>query len=81
VGEFPIEVFELPIERTGKTIKRKRRKMKEANPVNIKEMNFVQLFEQISPEEISDKVRFAIVAISFCPTLGGPKGARERRAA
>ncbi len=30
--------------------------MKKANQVNIKEMNFNQLFKQISPEEIPDNV-------------------------
>jgi flavin reductase (DIM6/NTAB) family NADH-FMN oxidoreductase RutF len=30
--------------------------MQTTNPVNVKEMNFDQLFKQISPEEISDNV-------------------------
>ena len=38
--------------------------MKKTNPVNVKEMNFDQLFKQISPEEICDNV-FTLVGKVF----------------
>jgi len=38
--------------------------MKETNPVNVKELNFDQLFRQISPEEICDNV-FVLVGKVF----------------
>lgn len=39
-------------------------KMKTTNIVNVKEMNFEQLFRHISPEEISENV-FALVGKVF----------------
>jgi len=38
--------------------------MKKTNRVNVKEMNFDQLFKQISPEEISDNI-FTLVGERF----------------
>jgi flavin reductase (DIM6/NTAB) family NADH-FMN oxidoreductase RutF len=49
--------------------KRKTTSMKKANHVNVKEMNFDQLFKQISPEEISDNV-FTLVGKNFVITAG-----------
>jgi len=37
--------------------------MKTTKHVNVKEMNFDQLFKQISPEEISDNVLHWVVKI------------------
>jgi flavin reductase (DIM6/NTAB) family NADH-FMN oxidoreductase RutF len=46
-------------------------KMKEkTNHVNVKEMNFTQLFKQISPEEISDNV-FTLVGKDFFVITAG----------
>ncbi len=38
--------------------------MKKTNHINVKEMNFDQLFKQISPEEICDNV-FTLVGKDF----------------
>ena len=43
--------------------------MKKTNHVNVKEMNFDQLFKQISPEEIRDSV-FTLVGKNFVITAG-----------
>ena len=44
--------------------------MKKTNPVNVKELNFDQLFKQISPEEISDNVFTLGGKIFFAITAG-----------
>ena len=44
--------------------------MKKTNPVNVKEMNFDQLFKQISPEEICDNV-FTLVGKDFYVITAG----------
>ena len=44
--------------------------MKKTNHVNVKEMNFDQLFKQISPEEISDNV-FTLVGKDFTVITAG----------
>ena len=44
--------------------------MKKANHVNVKEMNFDQLFKQISPEEICDNV-FTLVGKVFAVITAG----------
>ncbi len=44
--------------------------MKKTNHVNVKEMGFGQLFEQISPEEISDNV-FTLVGKDFFAITAG----------
>ena len=44
--------------------------MKKTNHVNVKEMNFYQLFKQISPEEISDNV-FTLVGKDFTVITAG----------
>ena len=46
--------------------------MKKADHVNVKEMNFDQLFKQISPEEISDNV-FTLVGKVFPVITAGKK--------
>jgi len=43
--------------------------MKKTNHVNVKEMNFDQLFKQISPEEIGDNV-FTLVGKNLVITAG-----------
>ena len=44
--------------------------MKTTKPINIEEMNFDQLFKQISPEEISDSV-FTLVGKDFFAITAG----------
>ena len=44
--------------------------MKKTNHVNLKEMNFDQLFKQISPEEISDNV-FTLAGKDFFAITAG----------
>ena len=44
--------------------------MKKTNHVNVKEMNFDQLFKQISPEEICDNV-FTLVGKDFTVITAG----------
>ena len=44
--------------------------MKKSNHINVKEMNFDQLFKQISPEEISDNV-FTLVGKDFFAITAG----------
>jgi flavin reductase (DIM6/NTAB) family NADH-FMN oxidoreductase RutF len=44
--------------------------MKTTKPVNVKEVNFNQLFKQISPEEISDNV-FTLVGKDFFAVTAG----------
>jgi flavin reductase (DIM6/NTAB) family NADH-FMN oxidoreductase RutF len=44
--------------------------MKKTNQVNVKEMNFDQLFKQISPEEISDNI-FTLVGKDFTVITAG----------
>ena len=44
--------------------------MKKTNHVNVKEMNFDQLFKQISPEEISDNV-FTLAGKDFAVITAG----------
>ena len=44
--------------------------MKKTNHVNVKEMNFYQLFKQISPEEISDNV-FTLAGKDFTVITAG----------
>lgn len=46
--------------------------MKTTKPINIKEMNFEQLFKQISPEEMSDNV-FTLVG-KILPVITAGKG-------
>jgi flavin reductase (DIM6/NTAB) family NADH-FMN oxidoreductase RutF len=44
--------------------------MEKTNPVNVEEMNFDQLFKQITPEEISDSV-FTLVGKDFTVITAG----------
>jgi hypothetical protein len=44
--------------------------MKKTNHINVKEMNFDQLFKQISPEEICDNV-FTLVGKDFFVITAG----------
>ena len=44
--------------------------MKTTNPVNVKELNFDQLFKQISPEEIGDNV-FKLAGKDFFAITAG----------
>lgn len=47
--------------------------MKTTEPINIKEMNFNQLFKQISPEEINNNV-FTLAGKDFYVITAGKKG-------
>jgi flavin reductase (DIM6/NTAB) family NADH-FMN oxidoreductase RutF len=49
---------------------KQRQQMKKTNHVNVKEMNFDQLFKQISPEEICDNV-FTLVGKDFFVITAG----------
>jgi len=44
--------------------------MKKTNHITVKELNFDQLFKQISPEEIRDNV-FTLVGKDFFVITGG----------